>query len=389
MSLNKFQLKKQKHDFNTIIDVISGTKKLDEVLYLEFQIDEEIRKVILEEYLNEKYYGPPKELFSSNVKLTSSLSFKELKKDYKRYYENSIMFFHRMGYSLYVDLTFLTHFKALNTISVKGKDTAKYSKGDREWANTSNNMIMTWQDFEEFPWQTIDKLIEEDLYLLDLFKDILPSGMKIAISSSLFEFLLEWIFGYEKLFLLLYDNPDLVSETFNRIGEKVLKFYDLASNFESVGCIWHADDLGYKNGTMLSVDDLKKLVFPWLKKYVNIAHTRNLPFFYHTCGKKDEIMDIFIKDIDLDAIHSFEDEIQPVIEFKKIWGDRIGIIGGVDMDKICRYENDKLKKYIMSILDYCVPKGRYICGTGNTVANYIPVENYLLMVEIFQNWNKV
>jgi uroporphyrinogen decarboxylase len=76
----------------------------------------------------------------------------------------------------------------------------------------------------------------------------------------------------------------------------------------------------------------------------------------------------------------------PVTKYTDIWGNRIGILGGIDMDKIARYEKDDLKTYIRATLDYCIPKGRYVCGTGNTVANYIPVENYLLLINECQNW---
>jgi len=56
-------------------------------------------------------------------------------------------------------------------------------------------------------------------------------------------------------------------------------------------------------------------------------------------------------------------------------------VGGVDVDFLCRHTEDEVKKYTRNILEKCAPGGGYALGTGNTVANYIPVKNYLAMLE--------
>ena len=41
------------------------------------------------------------------------------------------------------------------------------------------------------------------------------------------------------------------------------------------------------------------------------------------------------------------------------------------MDRLCRYEEGELRKYIRSILDCCMEGGRYAFGSGNSIANYV------------------
>ena len=53
--------------------------------------------------------------------------------------------------------------------------------------------------------------------------------------------------------------------------------------------------------------------------------------------------------------------------------------------KNLRYEEKELRIYIRGILDQCMPGGRFAFGTGNSVANYIPLKNYLIMLE--EGWN--
>lgn len=81
-----------------------------------------------------------------------------------------------------------------------------------------------------------------------------------------------------------------------------------------------------------------------------------------------------------DAKHSFEDQHSPIRECKRIWGDRVALLGGVDMDSISRRKPPKVRSYVRALLNDCASKG-YALGTGNRVANYVPVENYLSMLD--------
>jgi len=106
----------------------------------------------------------------------------------------------------------------------------------------------------------------------------------------------------------------------------------------------------------------------------------------HCCGNVLEIMDDLIEVVKIDAFHSFQDVIVPVGEFKKRYGNTIAILGGVDMDKLSRLEEQNLRNYVRGILDECMSGGRYALGSGNSIANYIPIENYLIMLEEGLRW---
>ena len=55
------------------------------------------------------------------------------------------------------------------------------------------------------------------------------------------------------------------------------------------------------------------------------------------------------------------------------------------MDRLARLEEPALRQYVRGILDECMP-GRFALGSGNTVANYIPVRNYLAMMDEARQW---
>ena len=71
----------------------------------------------------------------------------------------------------------------------------------------------------------------------------------------------------------------------------------------------------------------------------------------------------------------------PVTKYIDIWGDSIGMIGGIDMDKMARFEKNDLKSHRLLCAQWqvCLRYGK------NTVSNYMPVENYLLLINECQN----
>jgi uroporphyrinogen decarboxylase len=172
----------------------------------------------------------------------------------------------------------------------------------------------------------------------------------------------------------------LVEAVFEVWGRKVYDAYAACVECPNVGAIFHADDLGYRTSTMLSPAFLRKNVFPWFAKYAALAHERGLTYWYHSCGNPLEIMEDLIEDVRIDAFHSFQDPIITAGDFLGRYGDRIAALGGIDMDKLARLAEPELRAYVRATLDECMP-GRFALGSGNTVANYVPTENYLAMLD--------
>jgi uroporphyrinogen decarboxylase len=149
----------------------------------------------------------------------------------------------------------------------------------------------------------------------------------------------------------------------------------------NVGALWLGDDMGFKTQTMISPRHMQQYVFPYQRRLAEIAHSHDLPFLLHACGNLERIMPTLIEEVGIDAKHSFEDVIMPVTEAKRRYGDQIAILGGVDVDYLCRHSEAEVRAYTRHILDACMPGGGYALGTGNSVANYIPVRNYLAMLD--------
>jgi len=122
-------------------------------------------------------------------------------------------------------------------------------------------------------------------------------------------------------------------------------------------------------------------VFPWHKKIAEAAHLKNKPAVLHSCGFANDIMDDIIDDMKYNGKHSYEDVILTVEESYKRWGDRIGILGGIDVDFLINSSPEDIKKRSAAMLDMAEEKGSYALGSGNSIPEYIPYEKYRAMID--------
>jgi uroporphyrinogen decarboxylase len=268
----------------------------------------------------------------------------------------------------------------LSIFSLVTEDTAGLQRSSgRSYVNEHVGPVTSWKEFEAYPWP------DPALYhppSLAWFQENLPENMCMigGLVGSIFENL-SFLMGYESLCIALYEQRDLVKA----ISQKIIEMYRVELGyilqFERVKVVWGSDDLGFKTGTLISPKDLGELVLPGHRLLAQMAHDAGRPYILHSCGKLDRIMDALMDDVGIDGRHSFEDTILDVRDAKVGMGERMALLGGIDVDFLCRASEAEIRQRVRETLAVCQPGGGYLLGTGNTVANYIPVENYLAMLD--------
>ena len=353
--------KKAQPDFQQFIEVITQKRKPTKVHQVELLIDQEIISTISQKYFLEEI-----------ISLTSLTQ--------RQYIRQYVRWWYRMGYdyAMIIDipgigLEFPSQIR-------KTDDTANLSRGTRNWVEEKQGIITNWEDFENYPWPDPENI---DLFPYLFAQQEIPDGMKLLVagSSGLLEVVSENLLGIENMSYLLFDEPDLVEAVFEKVGNIMYRFYLRLADLEGIGGFFQGDDMGFKTSTILSPTLLKKYVLPWHKKVCTLAHLKGKVYFLHSCGQLKPIMDDLINWVGIDAFHSFQDEIMSVVDFKQEYGWKIGVLGGIDLDRLIRSNEVELRSYVRSILEKCQNNGGYALGSGNSIANYVPVNNYLIMLD--------
>jgi len=285
-----------------------------------------------------------------------------------------IEFQRRMGYD-YVRAGVDYYFQHAPTLQTA--DTAEVSTGVRGWRDERGGTIASWEDLQAYVWPDPAKISFDDVRGL---APLLPAGMKCNTSvAGVWEYTV-LLMGFERLCYLLADEPELVRAVADGVGARQLAMYDRLCEFEQIGSCMIADDLGFKTHTMVSPAHLREIFLPWLARIVDCIHSHDKPAILHSCGTWEPIIEDLIA-AGFDGFHSFEDVIEPVAEFKRRFGDRVAVLGGIDVHVLASSTEEQVRAYTRRVIEQSKPGGGYALGSGNTVANYIPVCNYLAMLD--------
>ncbi len=346
-------------DITAFMDAIAGRRSLPRPPLVEYLVDEAVMGPVVE--LIGRTWVP----LAPNDHATQ-----------QPYWDNVIAFWHHCGYD-FVRVELAMPFPADARCAA---DAAQQAPDRiRTWSETERGPIATWKDFERYPWP---KPSDADIFPLDYICRHLPDGMGLISchAGGVFEHVSR-LFGYVTLCTAIYDTPDLVAAVVQRVGELIEEYYRRLLQLERLVVVFQGDDMGFRSGTLISPDHLRQYILPWHKRLASLAHHARCPYYLHSCGNLHDIMDDLVNDVLIDAKHSFEDAICPVGDIKRHFGDRIGILGGVDLDVLARLTPDQVRSYVRRVINECTPGGRYAIGSGNSIPSYVPVENYLTMLD--------
>ena len=291
------------------------------------------------------------------------------------YWDNLIEFWYRMGYdSVRMELSLpFTH----NLLVIE--DAAPQSDGDRAWANEHEGTITTWEEFETYDWPNVE---DADFFPYEYVDVHLPDGMGLMAchSGGMYEHLMR-IMSYEGLCWALHDDLGLVEAITLRLGTLMEGYYEHLLQLDKLIALFPGDDMGFRTATLISPDHLRQLTLPWHRRFAEMAHERGIPYFVHSCGDIEAIMTDLIEDVRIDGKHSFQDVIRPAAEFQKRYGDRLATLGGVDVDILALGTPGEVRHRVRSLIETCAPRGRFAVGSSNSIPSYVPVENYLTMLD--------
>jgi uroporphyrinogen decarboxylase len=255
---------------------------------------------------------------------------------------------------------------------------------ERSWHASGQGIITTVEDFEKFRFPKFDEVDYSDF---ERVQKLLPDNMKI-IGQYGDIFTWTWDFmGFETFSFALIDKPDLVELLFNKIGAIVLNLFETIVTFDNIGAIFYSDDIAINTGLFVSPQVYRDYLFPWMKKIGDVCKQHDIPFIYHTDGNIWAVLDD-LKACGVNALQPIEPLAMDIVELKKQRGQEYCLVGNVDVDLLARGSRKQIEDEVKRLLEYVAPGGGYCLGSGNTVPEYVPFENYMAMIETAHRFSK-
>jgi len=260
------------------------------------------------------------------------------------------------------------------------------SHGPQETVSTFGTArIRDEQSFEAYPW-----IGPQDVYYkdVDLIRDYLPEGMKLIVNCGpIFQFLFRGM-GLETLSIAIVENPDLLRAVADRAGELIVNIVESLAQRQWVGGIWYGDDMAYTEGLLVSPAFLRTYVFPYLEQIGRICRRYDKLFIFHSDGKLAEVLEDLIA-CGVQGVHPNEPTSVDMAEMKRQWGERLCLLGGVDLDLLARGTPDEIVAATRTLIERVGPGGGVAIGSGNSIAKFVPLANYQAMLAAIREYGSI
>jgi len=194
----------------------------------------------------------------------------------------------------------------------------------------------------------------------------------------------------EELIYRYYDYPEeherWATERIEQMERRFARIMemDVKPDFLSVG----------GSGTLVyqTVEMMRKIAFPAVKKAIEMATAAGIPTHIHSCGPEKELVRIMAEETSLTVIDPLETPPMgdcDLAELKRLYGDRIVLKGNLHTtDVMLRGSVEDVIRASRKAIDDAADGGRYILSTGDQCGRDTPDENILAMIETARTYGR-
>ncbi len=201
------------------------------------------------------------------------------------------------------------------------------------------------------------------------------AAIKLGVAPALISM------GLDGFSFALADDPGLVHEVLKRYAEWQLV---VTSNLISMGFdfLWSFDDLAYKSGPFCSLSVFREFLLPPMQK---VAESISIPWIFHSDGDVMILLDDLIS-LGMDGLHPLEPGPMDLAEVKKLYGDKLCLIGNVSVDALSSTDPAEIERIVRDCIMTGGPGGGYMISSSNSIPSYAKAENVLAMARAIQKY---
>ncbi len=207
-----------------------------------------------------------------------------------------------------------------------------------------------------------------------------PKDLAIGVSTDIAAGAALASMGVEGFSYALTDDPDFVAEIFMRYGEWSAKVH---RNLCKMGFdfVWSGGDIAFNTGPFFSPEVFRTAILPAMK--ISAAEI-TLPWIYHSDGNLNPILDDLLS-LGMNGLHPFEPGGMDIMATKQKYGNKLCVVGNVDIDLLTRGAPMEVEKETNRIINSLAPLGGHILSSSNSLASYVKVENVRAMMRVVSN----
>jgi len=190
--------------------------------------------------------------------------------------------------------------------------------------------------------------------------------------------------GIDKMVLAIYRQPDFAKQVIKFVGDINFAITKriLDRGKGHIDLLADSDDIAGKM-PFYPPEIFREFFFPYLKRVVDEAHRRKLPYMKHTDGNLYPLLDDFIE-IGINGLHPIEPPYMSMAYMKQHerYGDKFFLRGNVDCGEILVQGTEAdVRKDVRRCIDEAAAGGGFILADSNSLHSVVDTKNVLWMID--------
>jgi uroporphyrinogen decarboxylase len=184
------------------------------------------------------------------------------------------------------------------------------------------------------------------------------------------------LIGTTQLFIMMYDNPQLVKDINDFFLNFIIKYWSEILSEVEVDCILIFEDMCYKNGSMVSDTMFQEFLMPYYKKLVNFLKSFGIKnIIVDSDGYVEEIIPLFLE-CGVTGLMPFEIQAgNDLLRIRKNY-PKLQILGGIDKKILLKEEGRIFIDRELEKVPVLLKQGGYIPHIDHHVSEDATWENF-------------
>lgn len=199
-----------------------------------------------------------------------------------------------------------------------------------------------------------------------------------------FASLREWL-GTESLLYMFYDDPKLIEDMMEHLLYLYMGIAQRAVKDLIIDRIDFQEDIGYKTGSLISPDMVKKFMIPRYKKLTGFCHSNGIDIILiDSDGNINELIPIWLDECGVNFHWPLEVAAgMDAVALRKKYGKNLILGGNIDK-RVFAKGKEAIHEEVMSKVPFLLETGGYFPSLDHSIPPDISLENFRYFINLLR-----
>ena len=189
------------------------------------------------------------------------------------------------------------------------------------------------------------------------------------------------LMGEEAVCYCYYDQPELMQDILDTIGDTVFKVLDRVSDSVVIDNLAVHEDMAGKSGPLIGPGLVTQFIKPYYRRIWDMLSSKGTKLFSQDSdGNMNAVVDAFL-DCGINIMMPAEPAAgMDIVDLRGKYGNKLAFKGGIDKH-VLRQDKEAIRKELEYKLQPLMQQGGTVFGIDHRILNGTPIENYRYYVD--------